>query len=253
MYDDYMIPIIAIANLVNGILSAFLTLRLYMRYRVRASENYPTAGVRYFIALYFVFTILWLLYSTPGLVTNDLTWIMVFQSLADLFVLIGAMVGLQIACFALNKSNLAAMLSIVIAACGVAYIFGLAFSHPPSIREVIPPYVYWHPATPNWLRVMNGIVAAVGSLTFIITFAVLGLRVKSNAVVRRRSFFLATGMFFLFLASLIFFLFATDGFALTMIASLLGIAGLFSMLRGIPYRDEHNEQMATYLKESATT
>ncbi|MFA7286069.1 MAG: hypothetical protein WC052_00145 [Patescibacteria group bacterium] len=246
-----MIPIIAIANLINGILSAFLTLRLYIRYRLRASENYPTAGVRYFIAFYATLTILWLLYATPGLVTNNLTLIMFFQSLADLGVLVGAMIGIQIACFALNKKNIGILASIVIVTCGLVYVTGLLFSHPPSIQELVPPYVYWHPATPQWLRVMNGIVAAFGSLTFIITFAVLGFKTKTNELVRRRSFLLATGMFFLFLASLVFFVFATSGFMLTFTASILGIAGLFFMLRGIPYRDEYNEQMATYRNENS--
>ncbi|PJE75951.1 hypothetical protein COV04_02245 [Candidatus Uhrbacteria bacterium CG10_big_fil_rev_8_21_14_0_10_48_11] len=245
-----MLPIIAIANLVNGVLSGFLTLRLYRRYQRRMREHTPPAGVQYFIAFYFVLTIVWLLYSTPGLITTNLTWIMVFQSLADLFVLVGAAVVLNIVCFALHKPNLAVMLSLVVATCGVAYLFGLVFSHPPSIQEVIPPYVYWHPATPNWIRVVSGIVAALSSLTFISTFVVLGFKVKTNNLVRRRSFFLAAGMFFLFLASLTFFIFSTGGFLLTMSSSLLGVAGLFVMLRGVPYHDEHNEQMATYLKES---
>jgi hypothetical protein len=171
---------------------------------------------------------------------------MVLQSIADLLVYAVAIIAVQISFYAMNRQNAGTVISVMLGASAIVYVFGRMFFPFPHIREVIPPYVYWHADIPAWLQMMTGAVALLGSVVFVVTFVVLGFRARANSTVYRRSLFLAGGMTCLFFASLIFFIFATGGFFLTLFASVLGIAGLLFMLNGIPYRDEHNEHIDTY-------
>lgn len=203
---------------------------------MRVTDSVPT-GTHYFIALYVSMAAMWLLYATPGLLVTDLFFITVFQSMADILVYISAAFGVLIACYALRRNNLGVILVGTIS--GVAVVYFLErLAQPYPLVEVITPYVYWHSNSAPWLQIMTGVVAALGALLFIVTFLTLGFRARANHTVFRRSLYLAGGMAFLFFASIAFFIFTTGGFIFALTSSILGIAGLFLMLRGIPYHKE---------------
>jgi|GEM_PF-1489010 len=236
-----MIPIIAIANLINGLIAATIAVLLFIRYRRRIKEGRPIKGISYFILFYASVAIMWLLYATPGLITPNLYTIMVLQSFADIFVYMSAIIGILISFTALNKKDTGSIIAIIMGTATLIYALGRIFNAKPHIQEVIPPYVYWHPDSSLWLLVLTGLVASASSLTFIITFIVLGYRAKNNYLIYRRSLYLSAGMSCMFLASLIFFVMATGGFVLTMAASIFGIIGLILMLQGI-----HTDTEATH-------
>jgi len=240
-----MIPIIAIANLVNGFISALLVVRLYARYRRRRRARLPVVGVGYFLVFYLSVAVLWLLYATPGLLVTDTYLIMVLQSLADVFVYVASIVLIQISFYAMNRQNIGVVLSFMSGTTAIVYVLGKIIYAAPHVREVIPPYVYWHPGTPVWLQVMTGIISGLSATIFISTFVSLGFRARSNAAVSQRSLYLAGGATFLFVATLAFFIFSTGGFLLTFVASIFGIIGLFLMLHGVPYRDQDSAAQQT--------
>lgn len=229
-----MIPIIAIANLINGLVSTILAIQIYTHFHRRGVVSYSTiSGYQHFILLYAALSIMWLLYATPGLLVTNLFIIMVLQSIADVFVYIVAMIGAQISFFALNQKNIGTIVSGVIGSLGIFYIIGRIFSPFPHVREIVYPYVYWHPNIPFWMQMMTGIVASIIAVIFIGTFLVLGFRAHDNTIVFRRSLFLASGMFGLLLASLFFFIYAQGSFISTTLASIFGIGGLWIMMKGI--------------------
>ena len=236
-----MIPIIAIANLTNGIISALLAARLYARYKKSMPSGQRSEGVRYFIAFYTCIAIMWLLYATPGLVVSDLYLIMILQSLGDVLVYVGSIIAVQIAFLALNRRGAGTIVSIGLATTALVYILGRVLNPHSHIVSEVAPYIYWHADIPGWLAIMTGLAAAVSSVIFITTFVMLSWRARDNADVFRRSMSLASGMLLLFAASLIFFVFSTGGFIPAMTASLLGIAGLLITLRGIPHRNEPSD------------
>ena len=229
-----MIPIIAIANLVNGIVSTFLAIHIYIHYRRRNSTDYSIiSGYRHFIFLYIALSVMWFLYATPGLLVTNLFIIMVFQSIADLFVYVVAILGIQISFFALNRKSVGTIISGIIGTLGVFYVIGRIFNPFPHAREEIYPYVYWHPIIPLWLQAMTGVVASIVAMIFICTFFILGYRARGNNAVFRRSMFLASGMLGLLLASLLFFIYAQGSFISTTLSSVFGIGGLWLMAKGI--------------------
>lgn len=233
----YMIPIIAITNLINGIISALLMARLYARYKKSAPTGGRSEGVKYFIAFYACIAIMWLLYATPGLLVSNLYIIMILQSMGDVFVYLGSIIAIQIAFLALNRRGAGTIISIGMATAALVYILGRVLNPRPHILAQVPPYVYWHADIPSWLATMTGLVVATSSVIFITTFVVLSWQARNNAEVFRRSMSLASGMLLLFTASLIFFVFTSGGFASALTASLLGIAGLLITIRGIPARN----------------
>lgn len=233
-----LIPIIAIANLTNGIISALLVARLYARYKKNMPMGQQSEGVRYFIAFYICLTIMWLLYAAPGLLVSDLYLIMILQSAGDILVYVGSIVAIQIAFLALNRRGAGTIISIGMATAALIYVLGRVLNSHPHIISVAPPYVYWYADIPSWLAIMTGLVAAVSSVIFITTFVMLSWRARNNVGVFRRSMSLASGMLLLFAASLIFFVFSTGGFISATTASLLGIAGLLISLHGIPRRND---------------
>jgi hypothetical protein len=237
-----MIPIIAISNLINGLISALLAARIYIRRR-HITDSGAKHGVTLFLYLYTAMTIMWFLYATPGLLVQNLFAIMVLQSIGDVLVYVTAILGLKIAFVALQRSDIGSILSTYLGAMVVVYIVGRIIYPFPHVQEIIYPYVYWHPHIPLWMQVMTGVVAICGSATFIVVFLMLGMRAKKNMLVYRRSYYLAGGMTCLFAASLIFFVFATGGFILTTGASLFGIIGLVLMLEGIPFHHESDPKI----------
>jgi hypothetical protein len=233
-----MIPIIAIANLINGIISALLTARLYARHSQDVRLKRASAGVRYFIAFYACLTAMWFLYATPGLLVSDPYLIMVLQSAADVLVYVESIIAVQIAAFALNRRGVGIVIAIGMTTSALIYILGRMLNPRPHISTIMSPYIYWRADLPGWLPLMTGLVAALSSIIFISTFMILSWRARDNIEVFHRSLCLAGGMFLLFAASLTFFVFSTGGFIPTMIASLLGITGLLITLRGISHHTE---------------
>lgn len=191
-----------------------------------------------FVWLYLAMAIMWFLYATPGLLLENLTIIMITQSLADFIVYIVSLISVQITFYTLRKQNLGTIVSLLIFTASIIYFLGRAYAPLPHIREAIYPYVYWRADIPLWLPMMTGVVAALSSILFIATFLSLGYKARQNAIVFKRSLYLASGMTCLLLASVVYFVVPIGRLFSVFGASLLGIGGLIIVLQGIPFH--HN-------------
>jgi hypothetical protein len=233
-----MIPIGAIANLTNGVLSTALGIRLYHRYRAKVAMGAHSEGVRQFIWFYASFALMWLTYSVPGIFTTSPITAFTIFSIADTLVFFSTAIGVQISFLAMGRVKLGQATQAAILAVGTVYVAYRFLNPLPAIPEANLPYSYWAvPYEPTWLPILSGGVAAFGTLLFISTFAVLGWRLRSNKLLFHRSLSLTFGMIFIFVSSTTFFFIASlpGGLNIAAFSSFLSIAGLLLMWRGIPH------------------
>ena len=232
-----MIPIIAISNLINGVIAGMLAGRIFLHHRkTHTDEHETTIGAHYFVALYSSLAAMWLLYAVPGIFVSNITTITFSQIVGNVFVYITSIIAVQIVFVSINKKFLGIIASTIILIFGLVYIFGERLYALQYIEVVSSPYVYWHPNSPPWLAIMTGVTAMFGTLIFIATFFAYGLYARGNSAVFSRAIHLAGGMTFLLSASTLYFIFSNSGgLVTTTLASLFGIIGLLVMLRGIQY------------------
>lgn len=244
-----MLPIIAIANVANGALAILLSIRLYQRSRSLSVSGRSSIGARYFLAMFSLVAVICFLFAVPGLLSQNPLIIMVTFALSDLAVIAAAIVTTNISFYAMKRPIIGTIVSLCMVTTGVVYFFGFVLSLTPAVEFVVPPYTYWFPGTPYWLRLLSGGVAGVSTALFIATFLVLGLR-SSVADIRQRSFLLASGMSVLAVGSSLFFFFSTGGFAITFLAAVCGFFGIALLLKGVPYRDEDADDEPTQTGET---
>ena len=112
----------------------------------------------------------------------------------------------------------------------------------PSVKVVLPAYVYWQPVFPEVLRVLTGIIA-VATAAFVSSFFIRhGLKSRTQPVILYRSLWLGIGIAILMFAALLAFIAAPSGSApFVVAATFLVLVGLLTTLRGVLYKifDEH--------------
>lgn len=237
-----MIPFVSIADLINGLISGAIAVRLTFVYLKNRNQ-----ATKHFMAFYYAFAVAWLFWATPELVVSNPYLVMATNILGYLgfFVTTAIMAQLPFLFFP-ERRQWGLFFSTLIITAAVIFLLGRLLNPLPHVREVIGPYVYWKPILAPWLRVLMGIAGAFGALVSALTFLYLGLKDRSNNLIFKRSMYLCAGLTTILLASIFsFILFKSGVFIGNAVGSVMVIIGLLLMLRGILYEERRHLEAAS--------
>ena len=225
-----MVPIVSITHIISVAVSLFLALRLRASY-----QKNPSTSLEVFALFFFLFAVSWAFAAVPGVISRDVMAIMASNIVSGMMLYAAIAVAVYIPLFFLGKPHLAIVASSLVAFISMVYLVGRLFASEPSVLVTVSPFVYWKPIYPAWIRIMSGVVSFVSSILFASTFYYLGYKSTEDAVVRRRSFYLAVGMTLMTISALIVQLIPSTSFISFSVGAILLCAGLLVMADGIMY------------------
>lgn len=232
-----MIPLVSLTDLINGIISAAIAIRLTFVYLKNRNQ-----AAKHFIAFYCAFAAAWLFWATPELVISDPQLVMATNILGYLGFFITSAIMIQLPfIFFPERRQWGLFLSTLIVTAAIIFLLGRLLNLQEHIREINGPYVYWKPVMAPWLRVLMGVSGALGGIVSAATFLYLGLKDKNNPLIFKRSLYLCAGLTVILLASIFsFILFSGADFVGNAVGSVMVICGLLLMLRGIVYEERRH-------------
>ena len=186
--------------------------------------------------------------SIPVLVYPNAYVAAISNLIAFMFIYASVAFAIYIPFFVLGKTGFGVFATGIVIVSGIIFFFGRIFYFEVSTLEIIPPFMYWMPQFPGWLRIMTGVVNVAALLIFIVTFLWLGIKNKTKLRVYYRSLIMASGMSLLFLATIVAQLTPVPGFFNLSVGALLISSGLLLLSHGIMHehkdllREQNNEQ-----------
>lgn len=232
-----MIPIVSLANLLNAVIAFMIGARIYHIER-QLPDDTNHSLIHFFTWFFFSFGLMWLFYALPGLFLSSLAQVTVAQFLGDITAFIAVLVGLRIAFFVLKQPVGVYLCTAFVLVLATIYIVGWLVDFPLYKVETLGPYIYYTPTVDPRIQALVGVAASFGSIIFAGTFFSVYRQQKKNGQVAHSALYLAIGMFFMFIASALFFILITPGVWAATIAAIFSLAGLVLLQRGIPYKDE---------------
>ena len=223
-----MIPIVSLTHLVSVLVSGTMALRLLRQY-----QQNPSLKLKLFTWFYFLFGLNWLMAAVPGIFSQDAQLIALFNIISFMFIYASVAVAIYIPFSFIERKDFGYIAIAIVIIGSIIFAIGRILYFQDSVVEYVPPFVYWRPVFPGWLRLMTGGVTATASLIFIIIFFHLGIKNKAQHMVYYRSIALAGGMSLLFVAAVIVQLFSVPTFLNLAIGAILVASGLLLMAHGI--------------------
>lgn len=257
-----MIPIVSITDLINGVITAAIAVRLgFMLSPVPSHlanggglaswyEENKRNGLLEFMGFYIFFTLFWLSWSTPELVLFDAYSITIAATIGYIFLFISLAFIVNIPFIFFDRRRLGAIMSIFIMLLCLAYLVSRIIDPTIDTQEIIPPYVFWGDAFSSWIRIFPGVAGLLAAGTFTITFAYIAWHAaprwytEGKTIIYRAAVCLSGGMTLLLVAAIMFFLLSRGGFLVSIITSSLCIAGLLVMLHGVELMHEERKIQA---------
>lgn len=197
-----MVPIVSIANLISSLTFLTVTLKVYFSYRESRTER-----LKDFFRAFICITVFLIILSLPGLVIHDLTAIgLIFAVFPFFMILALAYLGaVPLKIMNWKKIKEIFLWSMVVIAFFIT-ILNLLNLQPATVlyRDS---FVIFQDARGELMNNVLGVILAIGILSIIMFFIIQGFK-TSERYLRLRAFLIATGLFSLFLSSLINFVFA---------------------------------------------
>lgn len=228
-------PIVSIGNLISFIVSSLITLRLYFSYRQTKNKR-----VNDFFKAFLFLSIFFGLLATPELLFKNPKIIeLVSLEISFFFVYLSVAYLVKVALGILNWKKLEKIYfwGLIIFAT-VITIINISTVQP-AIYHSQGQFIFWEDNRNIVISTITGLVVSFGTISGVLFFFIGGLK-AAGKYIRTRSFIIAGGLLLMALASLINYIWGASPqiFLTSIIASLVAIAGLLTLLKGIYYKSK---------------
>lgn len=227
-----MIPIVSIGNSITFIVSAFITVYLWRAYIKKKEER-----LKYFLYFFISISLLFFFIATPFIVFKNVFFITfsIIATVSFLYLSLAFIIFVSLRILNWRKLEKAYLIFLILAL--IPSFLMIIINLAPVQISYIGNFVYWviPPSRTFWKigSLINGIVSGTTLLSVTIFFLVSGLKNKESFI-RKRSYLMGSGMFFLTLAGVVNFIIGSiPNLIVHIIASLISVLGLLTLFAGI--------------------
>jgi hypothetical protein len=223
-----VIPIVSIADFINGIVSLVITgivFRMYDRTR--------QDGIFIFGCFFLSFSIFWFVFASPGIIFFDAFSITVASVVGYVFLFLTLLCLIQIPFLFWKATPLRVILSGAIIISNFGFLIG-RYINPSLDQKIINGnYIFWVESYDAFIRLLPGTMAFVVLSFCIGVFVHIYIDQQTTGRAKRVARDLVIGIGLILIGASIYFIITSGGFIASIIASVVCISGQIFMLHGV--------------------